>query len=175
MILTISGEINNDSLERLVKSYNDLKDKEILEIYLNSEGGDPDFGVAMLDIINENPDRIHLVGYGKLFSAGFDLFLRARCTKDLLRGTLGMAHITSVEMADLEINKQADTEQVKAYKGWMIKDKKEKLDIYERLGFSKKELASVKKGNDVYFHFERLLELLKIQQIEIGESNDYIS
>lgn len=170
--MSISGMIGSESLEKLIKCYNELKEKEVLEIYLNSEGGDPNFAVAIIDIINENKDYIEIIAHGDMMSAAFDIFFRSECTRYILKGTIGMVHLSRIE--GVEINGGSNVE-LSTNKKWMTNDKKERLNIYESIGLTKTELAKIKKGSDVYLHYERLIELLQNQQLKVGESNYYIS
>lgn len=161
MIIGITGEVNNDSFEKLVKAYNELKEKEDLEIYLNSEGGYTDYAEAIIDIINTHREVTSMVGYGELLSAGFDIFFRSLCEKSLLRGTLGMAHLSRVETSITIKSGKTQDEHEAGYKKWSKKDKIERLLFYEKLGMTQSELLKIKSGKEVYFDFDRLAELLK--------------
>lgn len=162
MIINISGEINVDCFDKLIRCYNELKEKDTLDIYFNTEGGYVDYAEAILDIINEHSDKTSLIGYGCLYSAGFDIFFRSTCEKTILRGTVGMVHISTVESDNLRTIKEGRAdEEMMYYKKWAKKDKESRLIMYEILGLSSSELLKMKTGKDVYIHFDRLIELLK--------------
>lgn len=158
MVIGITGSIETEILDKLIRTYNELPDK--LDIYLNSEGGDPDIGVAIIDLINNNSEKTKIIGYGKLFSTGFDIFFKSNCKRLLLSGVLGMAHMVALEMKDFSINESSSVSEASNYKKWLEQDKKSRLVDYEKIGLNKKELSKIKSGGDCYFQFNRLLELM---------------
>lgn len=161
MILSINTEINNEVLDRLVRTYNELKENEKLEVYFSSEGGDVEIGEAIIDLINEHADITSVVGYGTISSAAFDIFFRITCPKSILISTLGMAHSMRVELDKYDLSSKTDQQEFKAQKEWAKEHEKYRLDVYEKIGLNKKELTDIKKGNDVYFQFNRMIELVK--------------
>lgn len=158
--IDITEAISPEAFGKVIKAYNDLKLEETIDIYLNTSGGDPESGDAIVDVINNNANVTNLIAYGKICSAGFDLYFKARCPKRLLDGTIGMAHLARVEMENFTVNDSKEKVQAGFYKNWWNEDKKKRLKFYEDLGMEKKELLKIKKGGDVYFSNNRLLELL---------------
>lgn len=162
MITEISGIIDQEAFSKITRAYNELELSEPLIIYLNSQGGDPDIADAIVDVINssDGPNPTILIAYGKIFSAAFDLFYKAQCTKRLLDGTIGMAHLSEIEMDSFIVTDTKDTISASTLRKWWAEDKKKRLSFYEKMGIEKKDLMKIKKGEDVYFQHERLLELL---------------
>jgi hypothetical protein len=160
MVIDISGEISQEAFGSLIKAYNSLSSEETLDIYINSCGGDPDYGDAIVDLIYSNKEKTKLIAYGKLFSATFDLFFKVECSKRLLDGTIGMAHLASVEMENFTVTDGRHNDSAVNSKKWWEEDKKKRLKFYEQLKMSNIELRKIKKGGDVYFQYNRLLELL---------------
>lgn len=160
MVIDISGAINQDAFGNVIKAYNSLPEDEKLDIYINSSGGDPESGDAIVDLINNNSHKTNLIAYGKICSACFDAFYKARCSKRILDGTIGMAHLARVEMENFTVTDSKETIEATVYKKWWAEDKKKRLKFYETLGLENKELLKIKKGGDVYFQHNRLLELL---------------
>lgn len=158
--IDITEAISPEAFGKILKAYNDLKGEETIDIYLNTSGGDAESGDAMVDIINNNAKVTNLIAYGKICSAGFDLYFKARCPKRLLDGTIGMAHLARVEMENFTVTNSKEQIEAGFYKSWWMEDKKKRLKFYEELGMEKKELLKIKKGGDVYFPYNRLLELL---------------
>lgn len=167
MIIEISGTIDQEAFGKVIKAYNELESNEPLEIYLNSSGGDPDTGAAILDVINsnDNTNPTTIIAYGKIFSAAFDLYYKAKCSKRILSGAMGMVHLSRLEMDKFDPMDNKDSANAAAYKIWWDNDKKERLGLYQSLGIEKKDLSKIKKGEDIYIQYNRLLELLN------GKSN----
>lgn len=160
MIIDITGAITQEAFGRIVDSYNELQQEDFIDIYLNSTGGETDFGDAILDIINKNSGVTTLTAYGKICSSAFDIFYKAKCSKRLLDGTIGMAHLSRIEMENLTVTDSRERGEVTFYRKWWAGDKKKRLQFYEELGMETKELSRIKKGENVYFQYNRLLELL---------------
>ncbi len=111
MILNISEEFSEDVFNKFVESINILGE-ENLTIYLSSRGGDYFYSQAMLNIINSNEfvNRITLIGYNLLASSAFELFFLAKCKKELIGGTIGMYHQSSVAIEHDEFGQPVDDE-----------------------------------------------------------------
>jgi hypothetical protein len=159
MILNINENIGKESFDKIVSAYNTLKEGESLEVYLCTGGGEIAELEAIVHFLSTN-DRVSLVGYGELCSAGFDIFFRSTCTKKLLPGTMGMAHFTGVIVNFLDEKRPRKVDD-KAYMEWTRKSKLDCISLYTKLGFTKKELEQIKKGNDVWFQYDRMLSFLK--------------
>lgn len=159
MVIDISGEISQEAFGNLIRAYDSLQNDDILRIYINSTGGDPSFADAILDFI-ENNKVVEIIAYGKIYSAAFDIFYKAKCPKRIVNGIMGMAHLSRIEMANFTVTDNEEISQASNYKNWWNQDKLNRLKFYEEIGMTKKELSKIKKGEDVYFQHERLLELL---------------
>jgi ATP-dependent protease ClpP protease subunit len=160
MIISLSGEVNKDMLEDLVDAYSDRKkEDEKLVAYFTSEGGDMDAMEAMIDFVNNHKDLVELVFYGEVFSAGMAFFLESSCPKRILPETRGMFHFCMQELTITEGGRPSA-----GYDAFSAKEmKKAKLRTMESIkgkGLTDKEIREINKGKDVYFSYERMLELL---------------
>lgn len=162
MILNLSGEINQDSLNKLIDTLNESEDQRII-IYLSSTGGDAGAAGAMVHLISLNKNRIQIIGYDDLFSAGFFIFFKSDCEKILLKGTLGMYHLTCLEFNEAEINLKDS--QYKASKEYLTKEKPKTKIFCEEVGMTKGEINKILKGEDVYFQPDRMIEMLNYKEI----------
>lgn len=159
MVIGITGSIETDNLDKLMAAYNECPDK--MEIYLNCEnGGDPDIAEAIIHIVNKNKEKTTIIGYGRLFSAAFDLFYKTTCNRLLLPGSIGMVHLSRVEISSLSVANETDKSEANIYKKWFNEDKKSRLKFYEELGLGKTYISKIKKGQDVYLQYDKLLELM---------------
>ncbi len=92
MIVNLSGEVNYEMFDTLIKAFNGLTKDDNLHIYFSSEGGLTDVSEAIIDFINKNKDYIGITFYGEVFSAGMTIFLKTNCNKYILPDTRGMYH-----------------------------------------------------------------------------------
>lgn len=164
MILNINESIGKETVDKLIDAMNNLEQGEKLFIYLFSEGGCMASEEAMVHIMNNNIDRIELVGYGDLMSAGFGIFFRYDGYKILLPGTLGMFHQTRMEMDTISEFNNPDQMRYKADKEWMKLQREHTINFCNSLKMTSKEISDIKKGKDVYFQYHRMQEFLKAQE-----------
>lgn len=150
MIISITGEVGPDTLEGLIKAYNDITEKDTLEIYLNSLGGSVASAEAIIHLINKNNDRTTIIAYGEISSAAFDIFFRATCDKFILRDTYSRIH-NIVNTQDFE----------KMPIPWVKEYNEASAKFFEKLGIKKSEILKIKKGQEVYLTFDRLIEMLR--------------
>jgi hypothetical protein len=158
MTLTLyDQDFDSELLTKVTEAVN--SDSERITMYICSDGGWVCVCQVLLNIINKNKDRFKLIGFENLYSSAFEFFVKAECEKELLPYTLGMIHQPTRTMS-LNNNLKpfnegniASHERVKKYT--IPKD-----EIFiKRLGLTPKELREYKKGNDVYFQYDRFLEV----------------
>lgn len=160
MILHLSGDIDYKTMDSLVNAMNNLKSEDNLHIYFTCpEGGLTDVGEAVIDFINKNHSRIGMTYYGEIFSAGMVIFLKTKCLKFLLPDTRGMFHFAWQEVTITEGGKPTPGYDAFSMKE-MKKSKQRSLEYLKTTKLSTKEINDIKKGKDVYFPYERLLELI---------------
>jgi len=172
MVLTLNGEINHNMLNRLANYVNlAQKDNVKLNIYLDSSGGEVSVYSAMADIINNNYENIHLVGYGQLMSAAFYLFFDVKCTKELLPFTTGMTHYSSVDVTinttGSPVKNGADDLIVKEMKI----SKTDLVSFHKDIGLNSKEIKQFTQGKDVYFSYKRMKELLNGSKVKYSKKD----
>ena len=159
MTLTLHDQdFDSELLTKVTEAVN--SDSEKITIYLCSDGGFTCVCAVSLDIINKNKERFKIIGYERLCSAAFEFFIKAECEKELMFKTLGMIHQSSRsiylndDLNGSNENNKATMKRVKEYT-------KPNDDIFiKRLGLKPKELREYKKGNDVYFQYDRFLEVI---------------
>ncbi len=160
MTLHLSGEVNYAMLDNLVKAYNSLKEDEKLYIYLTSpEGGLVDVAEAIVDFINLDKETIAITFYGEVFSSGMHIFLKTECPKLILRDTRGMYHFSWQEMTISEGGKPTGAYDMFSLKE-MKRAKNETIAYLKTTKLLDKEINAIKKGQDVYFSYARMLELI---------------
>ena len=150
-------EFDKKMLEKFVDAVN--SPDEIVNIFLYSEGGHVSVMEVMINIINQYPERFRLVGYSDLCSCAFEMYMRVKCQKSLVPGTIGMYHQT---LSDITMNDRM--KPVYAIdKANMHKKKNHFLpttvEFMNQCEFTDKEKKRVKKGHDVYFQYDRFKEI----------------
>lgn len=161
MILNLTKTVNDEMFTDLCRAVDDCIQKETsLRIYLNSPGGSVDSMIAIIDLINECHEAIELIGYGSLSSAAFNIFFAAKCKKQLLPYTEGMAHLPSSELRiDARGKVIGDDGMLACLKS--VKDLKNLFfKLFKELNFTPEELKLINDGKDVYFNHKQMLELL---------------
>lgn len=161
MIVQISGNIDNDSVEKLINATNSTEIDDRVIIYISSRGGNYEAMEAMLHLINSTKNKYELVAFGSICSCAFELFFRAKCVKSFAYGCIGMYHQASLNII---INEKGRTE----YKEDEAKKKHlesyialETTNLCNNLNLTKSEILNIKKGNDVWFSNNRMNEILK--------------
>lgn len=148
-------------LESLIQSINDSKKEEKIEIYLFSKGGKCSIESAMTHIINSNPEKFKIIGYEYLASAAFNLFVKAKCEKELLDGTIGMYHLAVIS---LDYNDRLKT--VYGIDDAYIKkmktiDQPGNMEFMKSCGFTKKEIKKANDGQDLFFQVSRMNQIIE--------------
>jgi len=162
MILSISGEIGEDSLKELVDGVNSLPDGDNLDFYLCSGGGEFPTMLTMLDILQSNKEKITLIGHSELASAAFSLFFLAECPKRLILGTIGMMHLAVTPIMVTEKGRMANVGKVQVkYMASFIRGMKETLCV--KLKMTSKEIKEINRHEgEMWFSPERMQEFYEI-------------
>lgn len=160
MILNLQGEVNSDMVKELIDFYNQSYDYN--EIYLNSQGGNLSDMVIMLDMINKRSKDTVLIGYEQLSSAAFILFYSVNCKIEIISDCFGMFHQA---YSAFNLNSDGDIKRdVDKFHLSLMAIMQDGLDaLIKSLRLSKSEIAKFKKGEDVYFQPQRMIEFTEIR------------
>lgn len=159
-IININETLSGAVLDKLIKFYNKRHNDADCTIYISTSGGCTLATEAIIDLINRYKSITTIIAYGKLFSSGFDVFFRTSCKKILLPSSVGMYHLSSLELTYNENGKPNYKSDVQDLK--YIKAQKERtMSVATSLNFTEKESKKLSKGKDVYFQYNRLKELLE--------------
>lgn len=159
MILNLSGEVNYEMLNQLVRSLNDLRQGDRLHIYFTTDGGQVDVAESIIDMVNKNKEYIGITFYGEVFSSGMYIFLKATCEKWILPDTTGMYHYSWQEVTIKEGGKPSSSYDIFCMKE-MKKAKNRTIEYLKTTKLTDKEINAIRAGKDVYFSYERMLALL---------------
>lgn len=157
MILNLDGQVSPEMVEKLIQA---LNSNEELHIYFCSEGGDLFSEQVIINLLNTYKERILLIGYGSLFSAGFYIFFKADCPTMLLPNTIGVAHQA---YNNITLNQRGlpKTKQDKFYSESIKNQYKEGMDFYRELGLTEDEMKTIIDGDDLFVPYKRMLQLWK--------------
>lgn len=160
MIIQLSGDADYSMLEKVIVALNGLTKEDNLHIYFTCPmGGLSDVNVALIDFINKNKDRIGMTFYGELFSSGMVVFLSVQCQKSILKDTRGMYHFAWQEMTINETGKPSGEYDIFSMKE-MRRSKERTIEFLKTTKLTDKEINTIKRGKDVYFSYDRMLELI---------------
>ena len=165
MIAHIQGKVDDEMLNMFINMYNKNEDEYI--VYFSSSGGMSDVANAIIDLINRNIEKTKLISYFQLASAGFEIFFKAKCQREIINSTIGMYHLTNLA---IDYNSKGEISYYSgvAQKKEMLKiNYPESLEFCNKLGFTQSELRKYNKGEDVYFLSDRLQEFLNTQKDKV--------
>jgi ATP-dependent protease ClpP protease subunit len=155
----ISGKICAEQYDKFLQFINE-NDSDI-SIDLNSDGGEVYIACRMLNIINENIDRITLT-HIMSGSCMFYLFYKAKCKKQIVKGSEAMYHLWFMRDVTIDQKKQMpfpdDRARVKAMKHLRFSQQPKEM-------MTKKERKQFNRSQDVWFSFKRLKEIFPEAQI----------
>ncbi len=160
MIFNWNGPISDTIFQKLVEVVNDLKEHQNIALYLNTIGGDLEVAEALIYLINSDPNRFLLIGNGKLWSAGFLIFYRAKCDRVLLPGITGMAHSINVTVGMNQLKKpyyeidRANVECIALQKAWTD-------ELFKQLGLSAAQIKKINSGEELFFQEKEMRRFLK--------------
>jgi ATP-dependent protease ClpP protease subunit len=166
MIINLTGPVDDSMVNVLINGLNNKEDS-IHYIYLKTEGGDVTCQDAIIHLLSENSERCVLIGYGYLYSAGFNIFYKSECPKALLPDTLGMAHFAASFLRITETGKPNMSDPDAFYLKNLKITKSTTMKFFKSLAFTEQELTEVSNGNEVWFNTKRMNELFKKHGTEI--------
>lgn len=150
--------IGPDQVKELVKWLGDNPGS--VEVCLRSEGGECHLSSWVLNVLNNNKDRVTLVGVEWMKSAAFSLFVKYEGRKMLSYGTMGMYHYGALEISIAYNSFPNYKSEGKCQVEYLELMRKNNLEWCK--GFmNEKELREYEEGKDVYFGFERMIEICK--------------
>lgn len=159
MILNLYNEpFETEMLTKVFEVFNNTK--EVITIYISSGGGKVSIQNALTDFINCNQKRFKVVGFNNLCSSAFIFFLKIHCEKRLVPDTIGMLHQIRTEIDLDEFLKpyyRSDEAEILRQKI----QKEESQKFIKRLGLSPAEIKKYNKNDDLYFQYDRFLELVE--------------
>lgn len=151
----LNGKINEECLEKLITFFNYLDASDTLFIYLSSTGGMTIIGRAIISFINNNKDRIELACVHAESSA-FEIFYKSKCKKFLISPCRGMYHKQWVADAGVfsDNRKPVYNSDIAIFNNDKYYDFSYVKEFMNNMEFKK-----YKKGQDVYFNHQRMIEI----------------
>ena len=156
---SIIGRIEAESYNSLINFLNESQD-EHKSILINSGGGEVNYCYAIIYALNNVYHEIELVACAGVYSAAFEIFYKFKGKKVILDGCIGMTH-RQLLLISLTDNMQTAFREDDCRKKTSKENSQIIIDEYSKF-FTKKELANYKKGNDVYFTYNRMKEIFNL-------------
>ena len=156
--MQISGSIDSDLVEELIKEINECYANEIeqIDIYIDTVGGNTSDSDYLRFVLEQYPGKITYY-IGEASSAGFDLILDTKHKVVLSHISRAIIHKCAIVVDSNEL-RNTDTQAHKVLNQSCAKYDEKRIQRY-KLFLTKKELNSYKKGKDVYLNIERLEQI----------------
>jgi len=152
-----SGQINSGSVTKLIEWIGENKSGTI---YFCSEGGTDQGAIPLIHALNQRSRDFKLVGHDEIASNGFVVFFSFQGHKEILAGTTGHMHLGFRSVLMNSRGKYKD-ESEEFYHENLKEQTPNEYSWVREIGLSQNEFKKYKSGKDVYFTYERMLELLK--------------
>lgn len=159
-ILRLDQRIDSDFIDKLISFLNDSEGYDKI-FYLSSRGGNVSDMIIAADLINKQGNKIVLIAYNQIASCGFELFFICNCPKIILPDTIGMFHQSTVMVELNEHGKPSDKEEDAKLVFMQTNMARRTNDLIDYIGISSEEENRIRRGEDVWFTTQRLLEFLK--------------
>lgn len=155
-IVYITEAVNKEMVDKVAEA---LSVEGDIKFYLNSHGGSRPMSKTIVDMINQNKDRVELIAQGDLYSAAFRIFWKCLCKKRLMPETRAIWHMGTKDHIDLGYNGKPHYDWELWETKQFVKDNKKQVKELKQLNVTKKELKKFSKGKDLYFGYKRLCKL----------------
>lgn len=156
-----NGEFDADGIQSIINFVNANEGE--LSIGIWSGGGRLEPTMFLTDFLNFHKDRITLTAVAGVFSAAFELFYFFKGKKKLHFGSKGMTHYGQM-MIRYKWNNDTTDAEYKIDKDFFSQQKK-RTDKEGAKFMTVDELKRFKKGEDVYFDFNRMKEIFPNAEI----------
>jgi ATP-dependent protease ClpP protease subunit len=156
---SIIGRIDAENYNSLINFLNESQGEQ-KSILINSGGGDVAYCYAILHALDKVVDEVELVAAAGIYSAAFVVFYNFKGRKGILPYCKGMIHRPTISVV-LDDRGTLAYKEDECHKKTMKESEKEIIEDFSKF-FTKKELAEYKKGNDVYFTYNRMKEIFNL-------------
>ena len=156
-IFYIESNISLDLFARLVEFVNEYSDQHLIEIWLNSPGGDCMATEMIRDLIEEY--QMPIVGCYLLGSSAFNLFITTNTYKRIIPGTKGIFHRTyfnDVKMDDT-FKPMIDSE----FKRFMGEGYRTVDETIDKVQLTTAQKRKFKRNEDINFTYAEMIEVIK--------------
>lgn len=155
------GEIDASAVSSIIDFVQNTPGE--IAVAINSSGGKTSTMRLLLHVLNQNKDRVTLIGLAGIFSAAFELFYSFEGRKAMTNGCRGMYHYSYCDVAiaanGKPENSGAESELL------MLKQSKIREDSFVSRFLTSAELRKFKQNGDVFFSFERMKQIFPDAEI----------
>lgn len=156
-----NGNFDYESFLNFMEFYNDClaKGVEKITMYLNSGGGDSVVYYPLLDILNNGPIIVDLVGTCMLQSFAFSLFYYADVEKRFIGVLFGMIHLSEVQLTSKDLQKKGGGFH-KTMENIKVEEAEEEKEWRKVALKDKNTYNKYRKGEDIYFNLQEMNEIM---------------
>jgi hypothetical protein len=151
----LASRITDESVAPVLEFLNN--NSGAVTIGIRSGGGYIHDGLLLSHALELNKDRVSLVCVYQACSTAFEIFKRFPGKKYLTWGCMGMYHygVTAIDTDDRGKPAYSETECQKRN----LKHQKLYVDTFSKEFMNRKELNKLKKGEDIWFDFDRMQQI----------------
>ena len=151
-------EIDSEFFKELAELLS-IKD-ENHTIYFSSNGGDLWLVEPIIKMINDNKERLEIIGVREISSSALSIFLGVKCKKSITKNTFAIWHKPSFSF-NLDDKNKPRNDFYKFKNKYIVEGFSKDFELeYKDWGLKKSEIKKYKKGEDVYFSYERFQEII---------------
>ena len=156
--IVFANEISYETVAELIKQLEEHSDKQI-NLYFSSAGGGVGAGEVLTDYFNYRGLDLTLISNWSMNSVAFEVFFKSiSINKRIMPNTHSVIHFARRDMSSIDLKDK------KTYEYFLFEDVKkgnsEYLKFLAKIGISKNDIETVRKGKDVILDYDRLKELL---------------
>lgn len=156
--IVFDNELKHQSVSDLIHQLQQACDQSgIVQCYFSSNGGENPAAMVLMDFLGLHADQIELIGYGFLFSNGFDVLFNYPGRKRVLPQTVGMVHHNWQNFSSVNLLPKPDDKGT-LFVAELNQMNQQSLEMY-RPFLTKAELKKFKQGYDVYLGYDRMSNL----------------
>jgi ATP-dependent protease ClpP protease subunit len=144
-----------DGIQRVVMQVPDAK----ILIYFSSQGGSLAHADLLLNYFNALSDNIILRAFHQISSAAFKVFFEFEGQKDIMDNTFAIIHKGSKSLIARDLDNKESFDFFMTNK--VIPNMNcQTMNLFNKVGLTKKELDMVKHGKDIFLDTKRLRKMI---------------
>ena len=168
-VILFDNKISKKTISKLIGSLELMfTEYDTVDLYFSSTGGDGFYCWLLIDYVNKNKEKINLVVYGNVFSAGVIFAAVAKCSKQFLPEIVLLIHKANIIDGNFK-----DIHKAHATSTWAIEKLNQTMNeeflSHVICNLIPEEVSLYANGEDVY-----IIDQERIQKILTESCNECI-